>query len=344
MFFPHRRHNHAVRRVEEILPVRYHEEPPPRRTHPWQLRPVWRPRFRTERLDDRLITEGEWTVAVEPGMVNGFPAVIRMAFEDAPPMAVERIRLEEQAVRRRRPRRYDRFAVFLDEGAALSLVWRPVGQRGLESTANPSEAVPDFFRLQGVRGPREPGRGPVLDPQGLPLPVRFLAASDIVLSQPRPVLESTILVQPSTETTQVTFRSAITVTAEGSPRVVSTIKYIDQSNAPVSAADLVSRRFTDLPEDQALLATVYALSPPEPDSDQPRGDWTLFVRQFIHYNLVHASRIELSGQPLPDVVTTVLGGLVGQQLNEALLNISEFTQGITALFNDARPFGRFYAV
>lgn len=342
MFFSHRKHNQAVEKAHRFFPVRLDEQQAPGRTHPWQMRPQW-----VERPNEP--GQGYWTVTPHPGMVNGFPAAVKMAFGDAPAPAQERILAEAKAANRPRPGVTDRVDVFLDEQAALRMQWRAIGADAAPegvATGNANtgavrasfEPVPEFFRRLGVVD---------ANPDLLAQPAetqRYLRACDVILNQPRLAFANEVTVGAVVGGSIISANPTFAVPADRQPRLIATAKYVPATGA--QQRDLLALRFVDEPFDQALVATVFALSPPYPLDNQINGGWAIYVRYQIHWNLAHATPRVEERRELPRITfVTALGlGLANLQIGEILSQNNDYSQALLDLYGQNNLRGLFYAV
>jgi len=342
MFFPSDRHNAAVRRAAQLLPWQTHVLPVPARTHPWQVRPVWTPK-------KSLPAGGYWAAAIEPGLVNGLPASVQMTVEDLNEAQRERVKQEAQAAGRPMPGENQQVDVFLDEQAQLRLNWRRIGT-GAEGTATEQdgelviqqEPVPQFFKRLGVKDASTNPLGYEATPtQG----VRYLAASDLVLNQPRVAVQSEVTVGAAVDGTITSVQPTYAVPPDRQPRIVSFSKFDPPPPPTLTPQDLFFAPFQELPLDQLHLSTIYALSPWNPPAPDVDGNWTIYFKYNLHWNLAHASRIAeaIRVQPLT-LFTGLAAGLGDTLFNFILANNNNFAQAAANLITANNQGGRFHTV
>ena len=342
MFFRSRKHNQAVDKAVRFFPVRVEEQEAPGRAHPWQLRPQW-----VEKPKEP--GKGYWTVTPYPGLVNGIPAAVKMAFAEAPLPAQERILAEAEEANQPRPGPEVRVDVFLDEQASLKMQWRAIGSDAApEGTATGNadtgevrasfEPVPKFFKRLGVADANPDLLGEQAETQ------RYLRACDVVLNQPRLAFANEVTVGAVVDGSIISANPTFAIPPDRQPRLTATPKYVPIRD--VQRRDLLAMRFIDEPFDQALIATVFALSPPFPQDTQINGGWAIYVRYQIHWNLVHATpRIEVRRE-LPRITfVTALGlGLANLQIGEILSQNNDYSQALLDLYQQTNLRGTFYAV
>lgn len=344
MFFSSRRHNRLVDRARHFLPFTVFEEQRSGGNHPWQLAAQW---YRTP-----LAREPSWRVTVQPGLVNAYPPAITMAFAEMPAAAQERIRNEAKEAGRPLPKPEERLNAFLDEGPALKLVWRAVGDGAAPDSVstNPNtgaitgtfEKVPDFFKRLGVRDANpDLLANDVNDPAQ-----RYLAASDVVLDQPRTALTNQVTVGAVVDGVLVSVNPGFTLPPDRQAKVVCLPKF---SPPPplLSVENIFFNRFYDLPVDQVLLATVYALSPAAPaDPAKIDASWTLYFRYFCHWNLAHATQAPEPQQKFTPLTLflPLAGGVADFLMNSFLAQNNNFAQEALDFYRQRSLGGRFWAV
>jgi hypothetical protein len=284
-----------------------------------------------------------------PGLVNGQPPAIRMAFIDAPPAAFSRVLKDRAAAKKPKPKLNERVDVFLDEDAFVRFPWRAIGSDAAptgSATGNANsgevlasfEPVPEFFKRRGVAEANRNLLGPAAETQ------RYLRACDIVLNQPRVGFANEITVGAVVDGSILSANPTFLVPEDEQPMVTAQAKFV--APLPPTLESFLSQRFADLPFDQVLLATVYALSPSFPDDTLVRGGWNIFVRYFTHWNLAHAGQRIRPRQELPRItfVTPLAAGLLNLQIGEILSQNNDFSQAMLDLFQQTKLSGIFYAV
>lgn len=342
MFFSRRKHDQVVAKASRFYPIRVSEEHASARIHPWQMRPQWVPK-------PKEAGQGYWTVVPFPGLVSGIPAAVRMALGDAPALAQQRILEEAKADNRPRPGPSDRVDVFLDEQASLKMRWRAIGsdaapEGGATGNANTGEVrasfepVPEFFKRLGVADANPDLLGPQAETQ------RYLRACDVVLNQPRLAFANEVTVGAVVDGSIISANPTFVIPPDRQPRLTATPKYVPIRD--VQRRDLLGMRFIDEPFDQALIATVFALSPPFPPDRDVNGGWAIYVRYQIHWNLVHAAPRLEPRRELPRITfITALGlGLANLQIGEILSQNNDYSQALLDLYQQTNLRGTFYAV
>lgn len=339
MFFSFRRHNRLVEKAASLFPIRFHEETPLARPFPWKVR---------TRYDDK---KTRWLASMLPGLVNAIPAAVSVPFVDCPSAAAQRILAERAAAKKPRPNPQERVDVFLDEEPFFPLAFRRIGKGSAPDsvTGNPQsgnitgtfEKVPEYFKRLGVRD-----ANPNLlatDPSGETY--RLLAACDVVLEQPRVALVNQVSVGAVFDGSIVTVTPSFSIPPDRQPRIVANARFVPPNDNLTSFTDIFYGRFYDFPVDYALLATIYALSPYNPADETINQSWIIYVKQNIHWNLAHASRIqEAVTVPRQTLFTGLAAGLGDLIFNEILANNNDWAQGVVNIYNQNRQRGKFYAV
>lgn len=342
MFFSHRKHNEAVEKAHRFFPVRVDEQKAPGRAHPWQLRPQW-----VEKPKEP--GQGYWTVTPYPGLVNGIPAAVKMRYRDAPVMAKLRITAEQTSAKKPKIQDNAVVDVFVDEQASLRIPWRAIGSDAAPEGAASGNAdtgevrasfepVPEFFKRLGVADANPNLLGPQAETQ------RYLRAGDVVLNQPRLAFANEVTVGAVVDGSIISANPTFAIPPDRQPRLTATAKYVPIRDA--QRRDLLAMRFVDEPFDQALIATVYALSPPFPQDTQINGGWAIYIKYQLHWNLVHATpRIE-ERRELPRITfVTPLGlGLANERIGEILSQNNDYSQAVLDLYQQNNLRGTFYAV
>lgn len=345
MFYTsHKRHNRIAEKAGTFLPIRYYDESRGSRSHPWQVTPVWH-------AEEKLPSGGYWSAKVNAGLVNGIPAAITMALEDAPIAAQERIEEEAKKLKQEKPAPTSTHDVFLDEQAEVKLVWRKIG-----SDANPTgavtgdadtgvvtgvfEKVPAFFQALGVAS----ANTNLLEP--LAETTRYLRACDLIVKQPRLAFANEITVGAVDDGSILAANPTFTVPKDRQTRVEALPKFVALAASP-TALEVLVQRFADEPFDQFLLATVYALSAPnEQRPDLLTGGWSIYTHQQVHWNLAHATpRIEERKVFTPITFFSPLAAGLGNFLINSILAVNnDFTQALLDLHQQTNLRGKFYAV
>jgi hypothetical protein len=341
MFYPSEEHNALVRQAQQLLPYTYDEIKSPARHHPWQISPIWKARPGP--------SQGHWVAVLEPGMVNGLPAAVKMVVRDLTDEQRERIRREAETAGKAMPPEDAEVDVFLDEQAQLRLNWRRIGTGAagnltvVDGELQASfEPVPVFFTNLGVKNAEANPLGFERTPtEG----VRYLVASDIVLNQLRVAAQSEVTVGAVVDGTITSVQPTFVVPADRQPRVVSLSKFTPPPPPTLTGADLFFDPFQELPLDQLHLSTIYALSPWNPPSQDVDGNWTIFFQYNLHWNLAHATRIAEAIRVQPLTLFTGLAAGIGDTLfNFILANNNDFAQAAAKLITANNQGGRFHAI
>lgn len=342
MFFSNQHHNAAVQRAAQLLPWQIDFQPAPERSHPWKVRPVWNQKKTTP-------AGGYWTAVVEPGLVNGLPAAVRLPVGELNEDQRERVRAEARAENRPMPPDTARVDIYLDEDPQLRLNWRRIGT-GATGTATEQdgelvvqqEPVPEFFKRLGVREANTNPLGFEATPtQG----VRYLVASDLVLSQPRVAVQSEVKVGAVVDGNVTSVQPAYVVPPDRQPRVESFGKFTPAPPPTLTPRDLFFAPFQELSVDQLHLSTVYALSPWDPPTDDVDGNWAIYFKYNLHWNVAHASRIAEAVRVPPLTLFTGLAAGIGDTLfNFILATQNDFAQAAANLITANNQTGRFHAV
>lgn len=342
MFFQSHLHNAAVQRAAQLLPWQTHVLPVPGRTHPWQVRPVW--------IEKKAAPGGGyWTALIEPGLVNGLPAAVRMNVADLSEQQRTRVRQEAEKAGRPMPPATSQVDVFLDEQPQLRLNWRRIGTGAAGTAAEVNgelviqqEPVPEFFKRLGVQEASTSPLGYEATPtQG----VRYLAASDLVLNQPRVAVQSEVTVSAAVDGTITSVQPTYAVPPDRQAMVVSFAKFDPPPPPTLTPQDLFFAPFQELPLDQLHLSTVYALSPWNPPGKDIDGNWTIYFKYNLHWNLAHASRIAEAITVAPLTLFTGLAAGLGDTLfNFILSNNNDFAQAAANLITANNQGGRFHTV
>ena len=344
MFFSHRKHNQYVKKAAAFFPIHYEEKPEELRPHPWQIQPIWHNQA-------KLPSGGYWTAKINPGLVSGIPAAIKMIFEEAPIEAQERIEQAAKDAKQKKPTPNSEHDIFLDEGAEVKLVWRKIG-----SDANPTgtatgdadtgkvtgifEKVPEFFARKGVASANT-------DLLGEPAKTeRYLRACDVIIRQPRLAFANEITVGAVVDGSILAANPTFSVPKDRQPRVEALPKFVALASNP-TPLELLVQRFADQPFDEFLLATVYALSAPlEPRPDLLTSAWAIYTQYQTQWNLAHATpRVEERKVFTPITFFSPLAAGVGNLLiNSILATNNDFSQAILDLNQQNNLRGKFYAV
>lgn len=339
MLFIHREiHNTAVRAADRVFPFTLSSEASRMPDHAWGLSVIYI-KQKTE--------NGHFWARITPGMVNGLPAAIKMEYKNAPLDAVTRIKEKLAKQGKTKLRDTDMVDVYLDESASLKLMWRRIGLGAAPTNTDYDkdgklvsiyEKIPDFFKRLGVNDAQSNMR-----PENTNF--RYLAACDLVLNQPRPIISTELTAEAGIVGTFVTASPDYIVPIDVQPRVVAMPKFKAPTEEPISPRDALYRQFTDPPADLAHLSTVYALSPLNPSTEEINESWQIFVKYNIHWNLAHASRVQTFKPPSRiTLFTGLVAGLGDFLFNYILSNNNDWAAALSNLMMSSRAYGKFYAV
>lgn len=311
-----------LQKIEQCLPVRFDYTPASSRPHPWQLSPFWY----------KAKDKAEWRATVLPGVVNGLPAYISMPFKEAPEIAQERIRKENEA--KNLPTDKKAFVnVYLDEEAKISL----------NRFVNITSGAPDFFKRLGVTDPVANRAGDLESTA-----TRLLKSCDIVLTQPRPSLTNRVDFGRFGSGVQITSSPGLFVPTNREPFLVSTSRFVDKKEPP-SFRSVFFNTFVDTGRDEVHLSRFYLLSPTLPILDpDDLSNWQPYVEYRCHYNLVHATQQipkAKSNYEKPIVFQTALAfGLADTIFNNLLTGGLNVANDVLAYLNQRDLSGKFYIV
>lgn len=293
----------------------------PRRgwTHPWQTRAVWNVRAR------------QWTATVVPGFVNGVCPVVRQI------LAEQRALDPHWGINPLSGERYFSASVFRRQTAenstrsvdvplyltpVLPLALRPVGFGG-----EPGSTPPAFFARRGVQAA---AAAPDSGAEEAPRPdqrrpgSRLLLAGDLILAQPRSALTSTITQEPGLETgtSNVTQTLGLRFPQPGARLRVYAGRF---SGAPVQP-DPLDFDYEEQTFDEALISTVYLLSPPNAEGPADQS-WQPFVKHQLFWNLQHeqpAFRV-LPGDPGVPYIPPLAAGAAQIVINFLTASLNDLT-------------------
>ena len=236
----------------------------------------------------------------------------------------------------------DMVDVPLYQNPPISLTeWRAIGWDGAGS-------VPQFFLDRGVNKPTQAVSGNAdtgihIDASKLVPPKgnRLLRACDVFLHQPRTALTSSITISP--DGGMVTGLSAVNQTlgfrdAAANDRLkIQTGTYSAFQQSQLNFTGATNAMASDYEEknwDEALISTVYLLSPPDAAPDaKPDATWQPFTKHSLFWNLLWA---QPAVQPVFNMdifrsitgLVSVLGGGAGLgAVNFIAASINDATQG-----------------
>lgn len=253
--------------------------------HPWNVRSLWN-------------NDGErWEVDIEPGFVEGLPATIEVDGVEVP--LIDRPRLPLTS-----------FRALGSDGASTG------STTGADGSVRVSfDAVPAFFRALGVGDPPDVVLdGTTLPNLEAPSSARLLRACDLVLHQDR--LATSTQWTFGTGADGIIAEFTVSATSRPDARRSAFVRAYARWQLPAQATrqQLVAGNWTDLPQDQELIATVYLVSPPgAPAGSAPDRTWTPYVKQGVgmFWNLNYATNH--LRRPLAKQVITLNTGLAAGQ-------------------------------
>jgi hypothetical protein len=168
-------------------------------------------------------------------------------------------------------------------------------------------------------------------------------AVDIILSQPRPRLETVTERGPNGSRTLV--MSLTTPTGDdAAPRVSLRREPSDPEPEPATIAALVAAGETDEGLDRLRLGTLYLLSPPGKTGTTPDKEWQPTPRNEVFWNLNHAVATDISAIPPLRLNLGAAGLLAGGAaqgiLGQALADIASLDAQAAAFLSRGRIEGR----
>lgn len=273
------------------------------------------PWFTSARWD---AAQGAWCVQVNPGLVNG----IDPTFQDVPLLDLPEIPVQS---------------------------FRPVGgERG-----DTSEAVPAFFRAQGVATAQAQvaatTQGDLINRTGEARPdnERQLRAVDIVLAIARPAVVSVVVITDASGTSgsQVLYGYGLDTRRvdQVGTRPVLRAEYKYTPPTKPTLMDRLIGAYQEPQEDTLLISTLYLLSGPGATADdQPDNLWQPYARHSVFWNLCHASRNEAPDQP-SEAITLFTGLGIGDSLFNTLLStINDWSARVQNALDTSTQEGRFF--
>jgi hypothetical protein len=343
MFFPAGRHNELVKKAGELFPITFVEIEGPSRIHPWMVTPQW--------FTSPVTNKSYWRARVEAGMVNAVPARVDMLFGDAPIQAQERLEAEAKEGKKKRPNLTDKVGVFLDEGAAVQMLWRRVGKGAdpegfIANTTTGKvlgvyEKVPEFFKRLGAKDENPDPFAVDVDQD-----VRYLVAGDLALFQPRVRMVNNVTVGGVVDGVLVSVNPSFSVPPDITPRLVAMTKFIRPERSEPTPQDIFFNRFVDDEFDLVHLSRVFALSPLNNESQDVDGTWNTYVQHLCHWNLafgVQNPEPRTEFKPLT-IVTGLAGGIGDFIMNTFLTFNNDFSQAAIDFYRQRRLSGAFWAV
>lgn len=287
---------------------------PRRDSHPWSVTVVWDP-----------VAKG-WSAGLEAGLVNCVPPVMQMTKSTAPAATLQRLRTT-----RAKATAGDTVWARLYEGATVGMQWRAVGWDSVDGST-----APQFFLDRGAANKAgASGTDPQSTAQAVvdsltaatPKGLRLLRACDLVLHQPRNGLAANVYVSTAIATgyflqQDLTYKPP----APGDRlKVYATTKFNQELVASQQQIDPASGQYEQATWDEILVATVWALSPPDaaPYSD-PDETWKIYVRHNLFWNLDYVTNVPegVAATPTLSLVIPTPVGLSLQPLVDSILGVA----------------------
>jgi hypothetical protein len=289
--------------------------------HPFQLLPRWDPGSQ------------QWMCGVEPGFVNGTDCVIQTL--RAPAAGGKPVLTWVPLTDPVRPE--------------FALAWRSLIQGGLTTDDagdlinTPGEGYPSYFASLGVVPP-DPGTGAKLT---LPDPTRTrqLWAGDVILSTPVISSSTSPTVEPDgTITFDTTFENAYFANNPQN-QILPETKYVP--NPPPDPSDILSGAYVQPNSDDILIGTVYALSPPNANEDDPPdATFQIYPKHNLFWNVAH--QVSNGGSYTPpsnlSLVTGLAGGVADGLIASLLDPINDDYNQLLAYLNAATTTGIYWTV
>ncbi len=275
--------------------------------HPWKITTSWD------------TTTAAWQMVVRPGFVDGLPPKINGTFITDADMPV------------------------------LTAYWRNplegsigVSDDGAFYTAT-SEGYPKFFETLGVRTAAQDSRSATYDPSAS-WRTRELRACDIILSTPRVGTIVDLTISSSDSGSTITGGTATwgdTSNIGKEFKLYSSEKWTQQ--AEPTALEWMLGTYVEPTVDEIKLATVYAVSPPDPeDGAEPDSTWVLYTKYFAFWNFVYSTQRPRNRVNYNNI-TLKTGIPLADEIGNGMLSVDNDTaQEIQNFYNATSFKGKFY--
>lgn len=280
--------------------------------HPWKLHPRW---------VEEDTGNGNWTVTITPGFVNGADAVIG---QDDIPLTAD-------------PSPVLKISSFRDAtgvGGAYPAIFKKLGARQPEqSAAALLGTLEENAQVEVALFPQQYG-------------TRRLMAADFLLHIDHDgVRTDTTYADPNTGNL-VIHSAAFTPALNRYPYRVQTVS----EYTPVQYPTMLERMMGTMDEpnfDQLLLGTLWLLSPPdEPDDSSPSPTWIPYTQHFVFWNLGYANVNQFNfTNPTPITIHTGLAfGLLDSIGNSILAPINDAYIDVMNGLNETSMRGYFWTL
>jgi hypothetical protein len=273
-------------------------------SHPWQVTmisnpfPILTPKFL-------------------PGLVNGFPPYIDMAYKDAPLVAQERIKklAETNGEKLDKEKSY---RVYIDETPSVPLFWRAF---------DPKE-----------KDVRPPKFGPAASSD--------IQATDIIVQTLRTTIASGVTKTENTDGTTIDVDIKFIIPSPYGFKLLSVAKYVPPQSF-LSSADIVAGRFFDNPFEAVKICTIYALRP-RGGSSSPDITWSFATTYDAYWNILFFAPFT----PVQDILNRIsfVSPLAGGALQAAVFlgqlfaANNDFSQATADFINKNKLLGRWIAI
>jgi hypothetical protein len=285
--------------------------PPANWNHPWTITPKW--------VEDDS-GNGNWTVTVTPGFVNGADAVIGSA--DVPltsdPVPVIKVTALRDAT---------------GVGGAYPAIFKKLGARQPEQADPVPDSLDDSPQVEVPLFPQKYG-------------TRRLMAADFILHIDHDgVRTDTTYADPDTGNL-VIHSAAFTSAMDRYPYRVDTVPEYTAPQYPT----MLDRMLGSMDEpnyDELLLSTLWLLSPPdEPDDTPPGPTWLPYTQHRVFWNLGYANVNEFNfTDPQPITIHTGLAfGLLDSIGNSMLAPINDEYADVMNGLNATSMQGYFWTI
>lgn len=302
-------------------------QPPVNFRHPWHTQLEWN------------FDRGEWTADVNPGFIRGHGVVAK----NVPETLVSPRTFQRLGLGRDHTAREDRLTTArLSESPKIpipkNLYKEASGPNTLaverDGEAVESKSIPEiFYKLFNVKVDRvievnTVSPGITIDTSDAddqdPQVARQLHYFEIVLVQPRPVVEPVITDDPSLGNDVLNIQVRYADPDEEPPfiRFYSTLpqELLGGFGGQLSALDAVAAAVSG--EDLKHVATVWMLGPPgDMESKYPDSTWTPIVQHHLHWNLDYTVNAQIENLPplrFMNPAAALIGGDAAQPLVDAL--------------------------
>jgi len=312
--------------------------PPPREwEHPWTTRPAF--------------ANGRWSATVKAGFVNGDCPVVRTSAKEQAQLGgfgrdltrVIDARSGRSEIRRAASlsSRAKNGTKATDEKIDVPLYRNP----SLPLSFHAVETIPKFFQRRGAANPTPAfftSAGDFVEAVPAPDGSRRLLACDVWIHQPRLALTSSIELHPGPATgiSNVSQTLSLRGATPGDALRVMSGKLL-----AIAGIDPLARVYEEPNYDERLIATVFALSRPDADSQsEPDGAWEIFVQHDLFWNVNYVTPWfrQYGGDPSIPFLPPLAGGAAQLVTNFLLASLNDLTQEALNLVTAHSMAGTFY--